>query len=73
MTFDRLSMVQKIAAVLSWAALGGCYDLTPVPSTDAGSCPPDMPVVYGCASQSSPEAGELDASADVDESAESSR
>jgi hypothetical protein len=73
MTFDRLSMVHKIAAVLSWAAVGGCYDLTPVPSTDAGSCPPDMPVVYGCASQSTPDAGDLDASTDIDERDESSR
>jgi len=73
MTFDRLSMVQKIAAVLSWAAMGGCYDLTPVPSTDAGSCSPDMAVAYGCASPSSPDSGDLDAPGDGGEEDESSR
>jgi hypothetical protein len=71
MTFDRLSMVH-IAAVLSWAMAEGCYDLTPVPASDSGSCPADMTTAYGCASQGDQDAGEADTPANPDASDEPS-
>ena len=73
MTFDRLSMVH-IAAVVSWTiswtvswTIGqGCYDLTPVPASDAGFCPADKTVAYGCAPQDAGDAGDTEDAGGVD-------